>query len=234
MASPLAKALSVLLSFVLALSVLPASAMAEMTEMTGEGAAHLGESAPVSVGNAAADGREMVSEAGEGNVGGDAEGIGSVEPEPVATTDGTAGSDALAYELSLELGEEPAEYAVAVPGEEAQGDSEVTLAPETLPIAAVAGAGEDDGSLSVQADVMASGWWGSCPWTIDANGTLTVRPGWADPISSPWRGWEEEITSVNFVSEDGRKVSLSGSARGLLKGCPRLPQWTSLALTHRP
>ena len=74
--------------------------------------------------------------------------------------------------------------------------------------------------LTEQADeiLVASGTWGTCPWTIDTDGLLKVYPGtgsdvpYMDGVSvraaSPWHEYESKIKSVKFVSEGDARVVL--------------------------
>ncbi len=60
------------------------------------------------------------------------------------------------------------------------------------------------------AQVTESGTWGTCPWTIDSKGTLTVYPGeGADRTnySSPWGAYSDTVKKAVFASdESGNKV----------------------------
>ena len=59
------------------------------------------------------------------------------------------------------------------------------------PAPALAATGQDGGQQAVlvaQAEVVESGTWGTCDWTIDADGALVVRPGTGVDTGdvSPW------------------------------------------------
>ncbi len=84
------------------------------------------------------------------------------------------------------------------------------------PATALADAGNADLSaadaLATQADgATASGTWGTCPWTIDAEGTLTINPGVGElqdgKYKSPWGSYNASIKKVVFATgADGSKV----------------------------
>ena len=70
---------------------------------------------------------------------------------------------------------------------------------------------------------LANGTWGSCPWEISADGTLTVHPGTgaepdSDAYSSPWIEQKELITSIVFVSENGNKAIAPADCSYLFAG----------------
>lgn len=81
-----------------------------------------------------------------------------------------------------------------------------------------------DESLFAQASIPASGTWGSCPWEISGDGTLTVRPGkGADTNArssylheSPWNDYRDSIRHVVFMQEDGKKVIAPAESASLL------------------
>ena len=62
-----------------------------------------------------------------------------------------------------------------------------------------------------------SGTWGSCPWTIDADGVLTVYPGKGVPAdqNSPWSKYKGSITKAVFVSDGASKVVLPEDSTAL-------------------
>lgn len=69
---------------------------------------------------------------------------------------------------------------------------------------------DEPGSLSAQASNIASGVWGTCPWELSADGTLTVHPG-VGPENSydvPWDDYDYKgkIKAIVFASEDGAMV----------------------------
>ena len=59
-------------------------------------------------------------------------------------------------------------------------------------------------------DYIASGTWGTCPWEISTDGTLTVHPGEGASQegleNSPWKEHAGSISAVVFAEEDGKKV----------------------------
>ncbi len=74
------------------------------------------------------------------------------------------------------------------------------------------------GVTTVQAEDtdIASGTWGTCPWTIDANGVLTIGAGTgADSyfILSPWDSYKEQITAV----KESGAVVLPSKSFGLFR-----------------
>ena len=70
---------------------------------------------------------------------------------------------------------------------------------------------------------IATGTWGTCPWEISADGTLTVHPGEGQsnrltehsPLSSPWSPYANDIKRIVFASENGAKVIAPDSCYGL-------------------
>ena len=64
--------------------------------------------------------------------------------------------------------------------------------------------------------VPVGGVWGTCPWEIDAEGTLTVYPGEGVDTLRPGLGFDEKIKRVVFVQEDGRKVIAPSNSSHLL------------------
>lgn len=77
---------------------------------------------------------------------------------------------------------------------------------------AVAAAQETDlvttaAQLTAQSGNIASGEWGTCPWEIASDGTLTVHPGLGpDTPSTQWWAHRDNIKRVVFASEGGEKV----------------------------
>ena len=70
--------------------------------------------------------------------------------------------------------------------------------------------------------ILATGTWGSCPWEIFSNGTLTVHPGVGAEIDfssyesdNPWAAYADSITAVVFSQEDGKKVIAPKDIQGL-------------------
>ena len=66
-------------------------------------------------------------------------------------------------------------------------------------------------ALTTQAGGDVSGTWGTCPWTIDAEGTLTINPGIGESqdgyYKSPWGSYSASIKKVVFAAgADGSKV----------------------------
>ena len=82
------------------------------------------------------------------------------------------------------------------------------------------------------AGVIYSGTWGTCPWEITADGTLTVHPGVGasqeDIYVSPWNDYSSSITSVVLAKEGGRKVVLPEDSAFLFY---RLRRVTSMDLS---
>lgn len=75
---------------------------------------------------------------------------------------------------------------------------------------------------------IAEGVWGTCPWEISADGTLTVHPGkGATPDTlysdekSPWIKYALNIEKVVFKAEGGKKIDL-GYGPGLFNGLTML------------
>ena len=69
---------------------------------------------------------------------------------------------------------------------------------------------------------LATGTWGSCPWEISSNGTLTVHPGMGAEIDlnsyegeNPWADYADAITAAVFAQEDGKKVIAPKDIQGL-------------------
>ena len=71
-----------------------------------------------------------------------------------------------------------------------------------------------DESLAAQAGNILSGTWGTCPWEIDADGTLTVHPGEA-ASDATWRTYSNLIERVVFLEEAGQRVVLPSGWVGL-------------------
>lgn len=77
-----------------------------------------------------------------------------------------------------------------------------------------------------------SGLWGSCPWDISADGTLTIHPGVGaeqtyptemdDVLESPWAQYRDYILSVVFSSDGGGMVVAPNGAQGLFAGLIKL------------
>ena len=66
---------------------------------------------------------------------------------------------------------------------------------------------------------MATGTWGTCPWEITEDGTLTVHPGeGADPAtdSLPEEENGTEVVAIRFIAEDDSKVVAPESCYELL------------------
>ena len=88
------------------------------------------------------------------------------------------------------------------------------------------GSGEGGGSGSLDpidegADI-ASGTWGTCPWTISGKGVLTVGAGTGADMqnSSPWEAYGNKVTQVLFAPEGG-KVVLPARCYNLFGGLTR-------------
>ena len=72
------------------------------------------------------------------------------------------------------------------------------------------------GDVTADAETnIAEGTWGTCPWVIDAQGTLTIWPGigvntdyWNQP---GWHAWRESVTSVRVIAEGASRVRASES-----------------------
>lgn len=69
---------------------------------------------------------------------------------------------------------------------------------------------------------LATGTWGSCPWEISSNGTLTVHPGVGADIDfssietdNPWADHAGSITAAVFAQEDDKKVVAPKKIQGL-------------------
>lgn len=56
------------------------------------------------------------------------------------------------------------------------------------------------------ATVVRSGIWGTCPWELTDDGTLTVHPGTGVAGIVPWRSLGANVTAIVFAQEDGKKV----------------------------
>ena len=102
------------------------------------------------------------------------------------------------------------------------------LALAMLPAAAFAAPNaqpDADASLVAQAgENIASGTWGTCPWEISADGTLTVHPGTGVDTggTSPWKDHAEEITKAAFKAENGKKVTAPADCSFLFWGMHEL------------
>jgi len=77
------------------------------------------------------------------------------------------------------------------------------------------GADLEAGELTIQADNIASGTWGTCPWEISSDGVLTIHPGeggqpkYNSRISmstNEWADYATDVKKVVFTSEGGKKV----------------------------
>ena len=74
--------------------------------------------------------------------------------------------------------------------------------------------------------VLYSGTWGTCPWEITDDGTLTVHPGTGDGRYDSYEGYsysywyphESKVTSIVFLEEGGRKVVAPQDSSCLLRG----------------
>ena len=140
-----------------------------------------------------------------------AEPVATTQPAPKPATDPAPARPAAPVEA--QMGEEP----VTPQSDPASGDAELGTAPiadaDSAAQPADPAAPSDVTDLSTQSTV-ASGTWGTCPWDIDNNGTLTVRPGTgAEPSQmteaiSPWSEYKDQIRSVKFKAEGGNKVVL--------------------------
>ena len=78
-------------------------------------------------------------------------------------------------------------------------------------------------TYTLDESLIAIGEWGTCPWEIASDGTLTVHPGtgaeqepnWGT-YESPWASYSEHITKVIFAAEGGQKVIAPANSRSLL------------------
>ncbi len=69
---------------------------------------------------------------------------------------------------------------------------------------------------AVATDNTRSGVWGTCPWNIDAQGTLTVHPGTgADTEKCPWLAFKGLVKKVVLAEESGNKVVLPANCSSL-------------------
>lgn len=76
-----------------------------------------------------------------------------------------------------------------------------------------------ENTITPDTDSIASGTWGTCPWEIDSEGTLTVRPGeGVSGYHSPWIDHKDDVKKVIFAEEDGRKVKAPENAYYLFSG----------------
>ena len=65
-------------------------------------------------------------------------------------------------------------------------------------------------SVATQADSIASGTWGTCPWEVSADGTLTVHAGTGSgSMEVPWADYKDSIKKVVFAIEDGQRLKFS-------------------------
>ena len=67
---------------------------------------------------------------------------------------------------------------------------------------------DDAADMQAQESLVMSGTWGTCPWEITADGTLTIHPGAGDDTGGkpPWDGEYNLFTRVVFAQEGGSKV----------------------------
>lgn len=74
------------------------------------------------------------------------------------------------------------------------------------------------GSLQIAtSSVVVKGMWGTCPWEITSDGTLTVHPGVGSREGGyPWIEYKKKIRHVVFASEGGAKVIAPEYCDGLL------------------
>ncbi|MCR5473725.1 MAG: DUF285 domain-containing protein [Lachnospiraceae bacterium] len=76
-----------------------------------------------------------------------------------------------------------------------------------------------ENTITPDTDSIASGTWGTCPWEIDSEGTLTVSPGeGVSGYHSPWIDHKDDVKKVIFAEEDGRKVKAPENAYYLFSG----------------
>ena len=75
---------------------------------------------------------------------------------------------------------------------------------------------EESPALYVQSgdEAYASGTWGTCPWEIGTDGTLTIHPG-EGGTDRPWADYAEKVKSVRMVREGAGRVVLPSSCRSL-------------------
>ena len=68
---------------------------------------------------------------------------------------------------------------------------------------------------------VASGLWGTCPWEITSDGTLTIHPGTGETQSnssaSPWYAYRDSVKSVVFAEENGKMVIAPANCVSLLE-----------------
>ena len=76
-----------------------------------------------------------------------------------------------------------------------------------VPSSALAVSG-DTADTQAQENLIMSGTWGTCPWEITADGTLTIHPGTGDDTGGkpPWNGEYSLFTRVVFAQEGDSKV----------------------------
>ncbi|MBR3328214.1 MAG: BspA family leucine-rich repeat surface protein [Atopobiaceae bacterium] len=77
--------------------------------------------------------------------------------------------------------------------------------------------------ISTQADdIVESGTWGTCPWTLSSSGVLTVMPGEGiNPSSSyeyPWHEFADSVTAVHFTAEGESRVVLPPYSHNMFVG----------------
>ena len=94
----------------------------------------------------------------------------------------------------------------------------VALAP-CLALAEEADIAAGSAAFEAQDVDVASGTWGTCSWTIDANGVLTVGAGVGAGTNSasPWEAYSSKVTEVKFTPGGG-KVVLPERSSCLFKG----------------
>ena len=96
-----------------------------------------------------------------------------------------------------------------------------------------AGASKDEDDKKAEVEQVASGTWGTCPWELDSEGTLTIHPGKGKTIIekqkngdrrrvSPWAKWRKDVKAVRAVAEDGKKIVLPADSRRLFDGFAKL------------
>lgn len=72
-------------------------------------------------------------------------------------------------------------------------------------------------SLAAAPRDVASGVWGSCRWTIDESGALTIESGTGQSVNdqSPWSSWANRITSVSLSGTVTAPADISGLFKDL-------------------
>ena len=98
--------------------------------------------------------------------------------------------------------------------------------------------GTHDSTLYHAASVVASGTWGTCPWEITDDGTLTIHGGIAPTtMSSPWNAWKDSITKVKTECDEGKAVVAPSSCSYLFSNfsiltSADLSNWDTSNLTN--